>query len=120
MMMANASAFPVLEDLKTRLDGIATALVSRDGRVLSADLPEGVYADTFAVMCATMFGAAVAGNTELDRASPVRIVIEGDDSKTIIVRTGGNGLLVAVIDPSVDLPRVLDQVTKFAAALTVE
>jgi len=119
-MMANANVRTVLEDLKSRIDGIATALVSRDGRVLSADLPEGVYADTFAVMCATMFGAAVAGNAELDRASPVRIVIEGDDSKSIIARAGGNGLLVAVIDRSVDLPRVLDLIMKFAAALTVE
>jgi len=120
MMLANANVRTVLEDLKNRIDGIATAFVSRDGRVLSADLPEGVYADTFAVMCATMFGAAIAGNAELGRASPVRIVIESDDSKTVIVRTSGNGLLVAVIDRSVDLPRALDQVTKFAAALTVE
>ncbi|MGA9839576.1 MAG: roadblock/LC7 domain-containing protein [Thermoplasmata archaeon] len=119
-MMAIASVRAVLEDLKSRVDGIATALVSRDGRVLSADLPGGLYAETFAVMCATMFGAAAAGNAELHRAPPQRIVIEGEDSKAIIARTDGNALLVLVVDRSVDLPLVLDQIMKLTAVVMAE
>ena len=87
-MMATGNVGAVIKDLKTRIAGIATALVSRDGLVLYADVPAGVYTETFAIMCATILGAAATANTELNRAPPERIVIEGNDSKTIIVGSG--------------------------------
>jgi len=42
-MMATGNVGAVVKDLKTRIGGIATALVSRDGLVLYADVPTGVY-----------------------------------------------------------------------------
>lgn len=119
-MMVSANARTLLEDLRGRVDGIATAWVSRDGRVLSANLPAGPYAEPFAVMCATMFGAAAAGNAELQRGPPVRVVTEGDDSRTLIVRAGEKALLVVVVDRFVDFSAVLDQTMKFACTLTAE
>jgi predicted regulator of Ras-like GTPase activity (Roadblock/LC7/MglB family) len=119
-MMASANMRTMLEDLRSRIDGTATALISRDGRVLLACLPEGAYIETFGVMCATIFGAAAAANVELHRTPPVRIVIEGDDVRTLIVRTDGNALLVAVVNGSGYLPAVLEQMMRFVGVLTAE
>ena len=116
-MMATGSVGAVIKDLKSRINGIATALVSRDGLVLYADVPAGVYTETFAIMCATILGAAATANTELNRSPPERIVIEGNDSKTIIVGSGKKALLVAVVDQSADANRVLAEVAKVADLL---
>jgi predicted regulator of Ras-like GTPase activity (Roadblock/LC7/MglB family) len=116
-MMATGNVGAVIKDLKTRIGGIAAALVSRDGLVLYADVPAGVYTETFAIMCATILGAAATANTELNRAPPEKIVIEGNDSKTIIVGSGKKALLVAVVDQSADANRVLAEVGKVAELL---
>jgi predicted regulator of Ras-like GTPase activity (Roadblock/LC7/MglB family) len=116
-MMATGNVGAVIKDLKTRIGGIAAALVSRDGLVLYADVPAGVYTETFAIMCATILGAAATANTELNRAPPEKIVIEGNDSKTVIVGSGKKALLVAVVDQSADATRVLAEVGKVAELL---
>ncbi len=116
-MMATGNVGAVIKDLKSRINGLATALVSRDGLVLYADVPAGVYTETFAIMCATILGAAATANTELNRAQPDRIVIEGNDSKTIIVGSGKKALLVAVVDQTADATKVLSEVTKVAELL---
>lgn len=115
--MATGNVGAVIKDLKSRISGIATALVSRDGLVLYADVPAGVYTETFAIMCATILGAAATANTELNRAPPEKIVVEGNDSKTIIVGSGKKALLVAVVEQTADVARVLDEVSKVAELL---
>jgi predicted regulator of Ras-like GTPase activity (Roadblock/LC7/MglB family) len=115
--MATGNVGTVVKDLKTRIAGVAAALVSRDGLVLFADVPAGVYTETFAIMCATILGAAATANTELNRAPPERIIIEGNDSKTIIVGSGKKALLVAVVDKTADVAHVLEEVGKVAELL---
>ncbi|MCI4335367.1 MAG: roadblock/LC7 domain-containing protein [Thermoplasmata archaeon] len=116
-MMATGNVGTVIKDLKGRLSGIAAALISRDGLVLYADVPAGVYTETFAIMCATILGAAATANTELNRAPPDRIVIEGNDSKTIIVGSGKKALLVVVVDQGADANKVLAEAAKVADLL---
>ncbi len=106
-MMAAGNIGSVIKEFKARVGATATALVSRDGLVLFADVPVGVYTETFAIMCATILGAAATANTELNRAPPERIVIEGADSKTLIVSSGKKALLVAVVDHAADTEKVL-------------
>ncbi len=117
-MMAAGNVGAVIKDLKGRIGAIACALVSRDGLVLYADVPAGVYTETFAIMCATILGAAATANTELNRSPPERIVIEGTDSRTLIVGSGKKALLVAVVDQGQDTHRVLDEVMKVADQVT--
>ncbi len=118
--MASATVRNLLEDLLSRIDGTATALISRDGRVLAACLPEGVQTETLGVMWATIFGAAASGNEELHQVPPERIMIDGNDSRALLVRTVGNVLLVAVVPGSANLPAVLDQIQRFASVRTSE
>lgn len=117
-MMATENVAAVLRDLRTRVGGVATALVSRNGLVLLADLPEGVFSETYAVLCATIFGAAMTANHELNRAAPERIVVEGPDATTILVGTGESALLVTVVDSSADSVRVMSEMAKFVDLLS--
>ncbi len=119
-MMATGNVGTVVKELKSRISGLAAALVSRDGLVLYADVPSGVYTETFAIMCATILGAAATANTELNRASPERILVEGNDSKTLIVGCGKKALLVAVVDQSADVPKIFAEVSKVADLLKVQ
>lgn len=116
-MNAVADVSHALLDLKQRVDGVATALIGRDGAVLSACLPEDAYAETFAILCATAFGAASAASIELGRACPERIVIDGPDSRTIIVASGPHALVAAVVHTSQEPSSVNHEVAKFASLL---
>jgi len=118
-MMASHTVGTVLQDLKGRLDGIAAALVARDGSVLYADLPVGVFAETFSVMCAAIVGAGVTAHGELRRAPPERIVVDGADSRTVIVCAGTGTILVVAVQLSMDLSKVFGEIGKFAGLLDI-
>jgi predicted regulator of Ras-like GTPase activity (Roadblock/LC7/MglB family) len=118
-MMANATIRTAIGDLKTRLSAIGVALVSRDGQVLCSELPAGVYAETFAIMCATVLGAAVTAHRELDRRAPERVVIEGPDSTTVIAGCGRKALLIAMVDATTETTKLLGEIAKFSDLLEV-
>ena len=117
-MLVNANPGAMIRDLKCRIEGVAAALVSKDGAVVIADLPDSVSPVVFSIMCAAIFGAAVTAHIELGRSPPDKVVIEGSDTKTLIVDTGKAALLVAVVNRSADLSRVVGEVTKFSTLLT--
>jgi len=116
-MMATENVGTLLTDLKHRIGAIGVALVGRDGLVAYADLPAGAYAETFSVMCATILGASVTASAELGHGSPERILIEGDESKMVIVACGAHALLVAAVAPAASVPDVVGEMTKFADLL---
>lgn len=104
----------MLKGLRTSIETIASAIVSRDGILLASDVPPGVYTETFAIMCATILGAAVTANSELKKGIPERIVIEGKDSKTIIIGAGKKSLIVAVVSPQVEMQKVITELSKIS------
>ena len=116
-MMAMGNVGMVITDLKARIGGTATPLVSRNGLVLFADVPAGVYTEPFAIMRATILGAATTVNAELNGAPPVRIIMEGKDSRMIIVGSGKKALLVAAVDRSTDVIKVLEEGCECAGLL---
>jgi len=102
----------LVEGLRDRIRAVAVTLVSRDGVVLYASLPSGVPAETYGIMCATMYGAAAAANAELGRSPPERLVLHGGGATTIVVGCGPYALLVAAVEPSSELPAVIAEVTQ--------
>jgi predicted regulator of Ras-like GTPase activity (Roadblock/LC7/MglB family) len=110
------------EMMKERVSGlrdccgaVASAVVSRDGLVIAADVPPGTFVETFAIMCATILGAAVTSNNELKRGNPDRITIEGPDSKTYIMAAGKKALVVAVTDGLTPDDRVFSELKTIAS-----
>ena len=93
-MLTRDKVDPILNELKSGGKVDATAVVSRDGILISADIPPEVHGETFAIMSATMLGAAITANSELNKNMPNRVVVQSDDGHTIIVGAGINSLLV--------------------------
>lgn len=116
-MMVIEEPGAALADLRQRIGGTATALISRDGTVLCAEMPNEGYLEAFGVMCATVFGAAVTANAELGRGLPNRVVVEGGDSMMIVLPSGSKKLLVAVLAGSADVGSSLAEVAAFADLL---
>lgn len=116
-MMTVGAIGSAVESLRARLEALAVALVSRDGLVLHASLPAGVYAETFSIMCATVFGAAAAAHLELHQALPGWVVLEGPETRTFLVRSGSGSLLVAVLEVRGDRSSALTELQQAARQL---
>jgi uncharacterized protein len=116
-MMATRSAGALLADLKSHTGAIATALVSRNGLVVHAETLSGCHVETFALMCATVVGAADAASAEVGQSPPDRIVVVGGGSKLVMVPAGKQALLVAAVGGSSELRAVVAEVASLAQTL---
>jgi predicted regulator of Ras-like GTPase activity (Roadblock/LC7/MglB family) len=102
---------------------LASAVISRDGLVIAADLPQGVSQETFSIMCAAMMGAGITAASELRKASPRKMVLESPDLWIVIYVAGRKYLVVAALPPRADLERLerampsfLELVERYAGA----
>ncbi|MFO7991437.1 MAG: roadblock/LC7 domain-containing protein [Thermoplasmata archaeon] len=99
----------VLSDLKGK--GVfGSAVISRDGMIISSDLPAGVHEETFSIMCATIIGAANTANSELDRRSPNKIIVDSDEGRIIIANAGSKLILSVVVDSTHILSELFDHI----------
>lgn len=101
---------PALRALRQSCGAIASAVISRDGLVIAADVPDGVSVETFAIMCATLMGAASTANSELRVGTPLHVMVESEEAKMVVVGAGRKAIIVAVIgrkgDPSVAVKKL--------------
>ncbi|MDY6930884.1 MAG: roadblock/LC7 domain-containing protein [Halobacteriota archaeon] len=102
----------LLDDLKMIGNIEASAIVSRDGLLMSSDIPGGVHAETFAAMNATMMGAAETAISELNKGVPDRIIIESKEAKVIVTGAGQKALLVVMSRPEAGLGLILVEMEK--------
>ncbi len=93
---------PALRSLRSSCGSMASAVISRDGLVIAADMPEGVSMETLAIMCATLLGAASTANTELHVGTPQHVIVESEEAKMVVVGAGRKALIVAVIGKKAD------------------
>lgn len=93
---------PALRALRQSCGAIASAVISRDGLVIAADVPDGVSMETFAIMCATLLGAASTAHSELRISTPQHVVVESEDAKMVLVGAGRKALIVAVVSKKGD------------------
>jgi hypothetical protein len=117
-MLRSEKLGEILRELK-KVGGIeASAVVSRDGILMASDIPDDVHGETFAIMSATMLGAAITANSELRKKLPDRIIVESDDGRTIVAGAGEKSLLVVSTRGQAELGAVLKAVE--GAALKIE
>jgi len=111
------------EELKSMLrelrqDGVkSSAVISRDGLVIEADLDGGAFVETFAIMCATLMGAAVTANMELNRGTPEKVTVESQDGKMLILNAGKKAVVVSVLEKSSDEKTVQKHMERIASLL---
>lgn len=105
---------PALRGLRQSCGAIASAVISRDGLVIAADVPEGVSMETFAIMCATLLGAASTAHSELRISTPQHVLVEGEDAKMLLVGAGRKALIVSVIGRKGDADLALKRLNELA------
>jgi predicted regulator of Ras-like GTPase activity (Roadblock/LC7/MglB family) len=86
----------ILNDLKRAGDIRALAVVSREGLPVTSLMPPDIHAETFAIMSATMLGAAETAALEMKQAIPDRLIVETDESKLLIMGAGDKMMLVVL------------------------
>ncbi len=79
--------------------GVHYALVSREGQPVASKLPNAVHEETFAIMCATMLGAAATVNNELRGDEPEFMTVKSSTFETFLAGVTKD-LLVVLIVPS--------------------
>jgi predicted regulator of Ras-like GTPase activity (Roadblock/LC7/MglB family) len=98
-----------------RQEGVrSSAVISRDGLVIASDLDAGSYVETFAIMCATLMGAAVTANMELKRGTPEKVTVESSDGKMLIMNAGRKAVVVSVLGGGSDEALVSREMSKIA------
>lgn len=113
MVAMSAPALTRIEELKTSMEAVAVAIVSDDGRMLHSALPSGVSDETFAVMSATVVGAAATVSSDLKQTPPDHIIIRGNDFTMIVARFDSESLLVAVVGATADLDTLVHRIDDF-------
>lgn len=101
-----------LRDLREGNPAVHWALMARDGVVLSYDLPDGVHQDTFAIMCATMLGAAHTLNSEFPEGEVERIVLEAGRYRVMIIGLDQEVLMAVIVPRNMDLGSLLVYIQK--------
>ena len=103
-----------LRQLKIESGSIASAIISRDGLLIAADLPEGTTAETFTIMCATLMGAASTAHSELKIGQPRFIKVSSEKHDMILVGSGRKSIVVSVVPLGSkidDLQRKMEQIS---------
>lgn len=104
----------ILAELMNIEDVEACAVVSREGLLMGANMPQGLHAETFAAMTATMLGGAEAATMELNRGISHRVIAESEQCKLIVVGAGEKALLTAMTSPDANLGHILVVIDKHA------
>jgi len=103
----------LLMEFNRSAGAIASALVTRDGILISSVLPEGIDAEAFAAMTATMMGAAETAFSELKAGAAERVIVEGSRVKIVAIGAGENAILVTMASSDAALGLILHQMKKF-------
>lgn len=96
-----------LTDLRSEFGVVASAVLSRDGLLIASDIPEGITAETFTIMCATMMGAASTAHSELKVGQPQVMKVQSKEHEMFIVGAGRRALMVTVAKKGVDPEKLL-------------
>lgn len=107
-----------LKELKEEFGSVASAVISRDGLLIAADMPDGVTSETFTIMCATLMGAASTAHSEIKIGQPKLIRISSEKHEMVIAGAGRKSLAVSIvpIDSKIDdLRRKLDEIADGAS-----
>jgi len=91
----------MLKDLRAR-GAAGSALIAKDSTIISADMPNEMNIETFAIMMATIVGAAHTAYSELKKAPPRTIIAESEDSKIMLRSSRGKTFITIIIPKDKD------------------
>ena len=98
----------------------AIAVVSRDGVIVTGDLPDGISKETFSIMCATIMGAGMTAANEIGRTPPAKVLMQSKDLQLIIVESGRRAMIVAALPAGSDAQTIMRELENLATAVASE
>ncbi|TQV69887.1 hypothetical protein FKG94_22300 [Exilibacterium tricleocarpae] len=108
----------ILKLLNTKSDDMeASALISRDGICIAADLRQGVNSDRLAAMCATLLGLADTAVKELERGALQQVLLYGSEGILLLIQVGKDHVLALEAKPSINVGMILLDARKTAKML---
>ncbi|MHA1675196.1 MAG: roadblock/LC7 domain-containing protein [Promethearchaeota archaeon] len=89
----------LLRELMQKIDGLdSTALVSREGLIVSAVLEEGISDMHIAAMSAIILSTCERVLMELRKGTLDICIIQGSDGKFLVMQCGEDYIIVGVLD----------------------
>lgn len=93
----------VLAALRKAVGVQGSAVLSRDGITIVADLPTPASRETFSAMAAAMLGAAETAMIEIGQHVPQRVILENPDVRLVASGINNDLLLVVIAKTSAPL-----------------
>jgi len=107
-----------LDTLMAASDDIeATALVSLDGFIMAAALPEGMLEDKVGAMSAAILGLGERAAIELGRGNLTQVFIEGEGGYVLLIAVGDRAVLTVLASEHARLGLVLYDMRAAAEAI---
>ncbi|MDI6888398.1 MAG: roadblock/LC7 domain-containing protein [Methanocellales archaeon] len=103
-----------LADLKAMKGIRASAIITRDGLLVTGNVPPEMHVESFAAMAATMSSAAEVSMSELGQGIPKHVIAKSDDARIITMGAGLKTLLVVIADPATKLDPIIGKMKEAA------
>ncbi|MFV8602519.1 roadblock/LC7 domain-containing protein [Ralstonia pseudosolanacearum] len=98
----------ILRNLQTSSTHIeACAVVTLDGFLVASVMADGVNADRFAAMCASLLTLASRAAKEISRGDLRQIILDGSEGKMLLIHAGDRGLLAVAGHPMAQLGKLI-------------
>lgn len=110
----------ILSKLTSAADVLGAAVITKDGLLIASELSESTNGEAIAATAAAMQGAAETAVTELEDASPERIIIESKKTKLITMEAGKQAILACIVNAKANLGLILMQMDKGVLELKKE
>ncbi len=108
----------VLRELNSSSTDIeASACISSDGYTMASVLGEGVDADRFGAMCASLLALAHRAAQEIQRGNLKLVLVEGEQGVMLLVQAGPDAILAVAAKPSKNLGMIFLDAKKVAQKL---
>jgi len=107
----------ILADLRKAGDIEASAVVRRDGLMISSDLPARVESRTVAAMTAALVGTAETFSGELKRGTFQEVMVDSEKGKIVAIGAGRLAILVCLMRQEGNLGYVLLSMERAAKAI---
>lgn len=106
-----------LKELKAEFGSLASAVISRDGLLIAADLPEGTATETFTIMCATLMGAASTAHSELRIGQPKIMRITSEKHEMVLAGTGKKAIAISIVPQGAKVDELQKKLERLADAV---
>ncbi len=95
----------------------ASACISSDGYSMASVLGQGVDADRFSAMCASLLALAHRAAQEIQRGNLKLVLVEGEQGVMLLVQAGPDAILAVAAKPSKNLGMIFLDSRKVAQKL---